>query len=142
MGSEPGLLQQAPRNPHVLAVRTGGRRLLVSAFVLEVVVSLALLLTASTRSDLPVWGGPVDGVLAFAVVGTAAWIWMVAPKVRHPRSLAIGHAAAATIPALEIAAVWWFRDALDLNILLPGLAWRTFIVLYTLPSAIDAWRRP
>ena len=118
-----------------------GRRLLVVGFVLELIASFALLLTASTRSDLPEWGGPVDVVIAFAVVATAAGIWMAAPKVRDASSLAVGHAAAATLPALEIAAVWWFRDELDLNILLPGLAWRTFIALYTLPSSIDAWRR-
>ena len=120
----------------------GGRRLLVLAFAVELIVSFALLLIASTRAALPSWGGPVDGALAFAVVATAAAIWYVAPKVRDARWLSIGHAAAATVPALEIAAVWWFRDALDLNILLPGLAWRTFITLYTLPMAIDAWRRP
>ena len=119
----------------------GGRRLLVVGFVLELVASFALLLTASTRTDIPPWGGPVDVVIAFAVVATAAGIWTLAPKVRDAASLAVGHAAAATLPALEIAAVWWFRDQLDLNILLPGLAWRTFIALYTLPSAIDAWRR-
>jgi len=118
-----------------------GRRALVGAFVLELIASFALLLTASTRSELPVWGGPVDVVLAFAVVATAAGIWMRAAKVRDASSLAIGHAAAATLPALEIVAVWWFRGELDLNILLPGLAWRTFIALYTLPSALDVWRR-
>ena len=106
---------------------------------MELVISFTLLLIASTRSELPAWGGPVDVVVAFAVVATAAWIWMLAPKIRSSWSLTIGHAAAATIPALEIAAVWWFRDQLDLNILLPGLAWRTFIVLYTLPAALDAW---
>ena len=119
----------------------GGRRLLVIAGVLEAIVSVALLLIASTsRSNLPDWGGPVDVAIAFALVGTAAWIWMIAQKVRDTRSLSIGHTAAATVPALEIAAVWFFRDAVDLNVLLPGLAWRTFIVLYTVPAALDAWR--
>lgn len=117
-----------------------GRRVLVGVFVVELIASFALLLTASTRSELPAWGGAVDVVIAFAVVATAAAIWILAPKVRDASSLAVGHAAAATLPALEIAAVWWFRDALDLNILLPGLAWRTFIALYTLPAALDAVR--
>ena len=121
----------------------GGRRLLVVAGVLEVVVSVTLLLIASTaRSSLPAWGGPVDVALAFALVGTGAWIWVVAPKVRDVAALSVGHAAAATVPALEIAAIWFLRDQLDLNVLLPGLAWRTFIVLYSVPAAIDAWRAP
>ena len=120
----------------------GGRRLLVVAGATLVVVSVTLLLIASTaRSNLPGWGGPVDVAIAFALVATAAWIWAVAPKTRGPWALSVGHAAAATVPALEIAAVWFFRDQLDLNVLLPGLAWRTFIVLYTVPAALDAWRR-
>jgi len=114
----------------------------IALFIAELVVSFALLLIASTLSDLPAWGGPVDVVFAFAVVATAAWIWTLAPKARDPWALTVGHAVAATVPALEIAAVWWFRDELDLNVLLPGLAWRTFIVLYTIPAAINAWRRP
>jgi len=138
VGSHAGLPEAASRRGQDVAI--DGRRALVGAFVLELIASFALLLAASTRSELPAWGGPVDGGLAFVVVATAAGIWMLAPKVRDASSLTVGHAAAATLPALVIAAVWWFRDQLDLNILLPGLAWRTFIALYTLPSAIDAWR--
>jgi hypothetical protein len=119
----------------------GGRRLLVAGAAFEVVVSVMLLLIASTtRSNLPDWGGPVDVALAFALVGTAAWIWMLAPKTRDAWALSVGHAAAATIPALVIAAVWFFRKELDLNVLLPGLAWRTFIVLYSVPAALGVWR--
>ena len=119
----------------------GRRRLLVVAGVLEAGVSVALLLIASTSgSDLPDWGGPVDVAVAFVLVGTAAWIWMLAPKTRDAWALSVGHTAAATIPALLIAAVWYFRDQLDLNVLLPGLAWRTFIVLYSIPAALSVWR--
>ena len=119
----------------------GGRRLLVVAAVLEAIVSVALLLIASTsRSDLPDWGGPIDVAIAFTLVGTAAAIWMLAPKTRDAWALSVGHAAAATIPALVIAAVWYFRDDVDLNVLLPGLAWRTFVVLYSIPAALSVWR--
>jgi hypothetical protein len=113
----------------------------VAVFAAEVVVSCALLLIAATRSALPPWGGPLDGVLAFIVVGTAIWIWTLAPKGRDPWALSAGHAAAAFVPAFVLAAVWFFRDQLDLNVLLPGLAWRTFIVLYSVPAALGAWQR-
>ena len=119
----------------------GRGRLLVVVGVLEASVSIALLLIASTkRATLPEWGGPVDVAIAFALVGTAAWIWTLAPKTRDAWALSVGHAAGATIPALVIAAVWYFRDDVDLNVLLPGLAWRTFIVLYSIPSALGVWR--
>ncbi len=119
----------------------GGRRLLVIAGVLEVIVSVALLLVASAaRSRLPDWGGPVDVAIAFALIATAASIWTLAPKTRDAWALSVGHAAAATIPALVIASVWYFRSDVDLNVLLPGLAWRMFIVLYSIPAAVSVWR--
>ena len=119
----------------------GGRRLLVVIGAVEVIASVALLLIASvSRSSLPDWGGPVDVAIAFALVGTAAWIWTLAPKTRDSWALSVGHAAGATIPALETAAVWYFRNDVDLNVPLPGLAWRTFIVLYSMPAALGVWR--
>jgi len=48
----------------------------------------------------------------------------------------VRHGLAATVPALMLVAIWWYRDSLDLNVLLPGLAWRTWLVLYTVPSAL------
>jgi hypothetical protein len=119
----------------------GGRRLLVAIGALEVILSVALLLVASTaRSSLPEWGGLVDVAIALGLVATAACIWTLAPKTRDALALTVGHAAAATIPALVIAAVWYFRNDLDLNVLLPGIAWRTFIVLYSVPAAVSVWR--
>ena len=99
-------------------------------------VSVALLLIASTRSDLPSWGGIVDGIIAFTLVGTSFFVWRRAGEAATLRDLRIGHGLAATVPALMLVAIWWYRDSLDLNVLLPGLAWRTWLVLYTVPSAL------
>jgi len=41
-----------------------------------------------------------------------------------------------------LVAIWWYRDSLDFNILLPGLAWRAWLVLYTIPSALALVGRP
>jgi len=40
------------------------------------------------------------------------------------------------VAALVLVAIWWYRESLDFNVLLPGLAWRTWLVPYTLPSAL------
>ena len=98
--------------------------------------SVALLLIASTRSDLPSWGGIVDGIIAFTLVGTSFFVWRRGGEAATLRDLRIGHGLAATVPALMLVAIWWYRDSLDLNVLLPGLAWRTWLVLYTVPSAL------
>jgi hypothetical protein len=97
---------------------------------------VTLLLIASTRSDLPPWGGPVDVIIAFTLVATAFLIWRRAGDRAGLGELRIGHGVAAVVPALVLAAMWWYRESLDFNILLPGLAWRTWLVLYTLPFAL------
>jgi hypothetical protein len=99
-------------------------------------VSVALLLFASTRADLPSWGGPLDVVIAFTLVATGFLIWRRAGDRAGFREFRAGHAAAAIVPALLLVAIWWYRESLDFNVLLPGLAWRTWLVLYTIPSAL------
>ncbi len=59
-------------------------------------------------------------------------IWRRAGSAAGMRELRIGHGVAAIV----LAAIWWYRESLDFNILLPGLAWRTWHVLYTIPSAL------
>ena len=74
--------------------------------------------------------------MAFTLVGTAFLIWRRAGDRSGLRELSLGHTIATTVPALVLVAIWWYRESLDLNILLPGLAWRTWLVLYTIPSAL------
>ena len=107
---------------------------LLAVAVVQLVVSVALLLFASTRADLPAWGGPLDAAIAFTLIATAFLIWRRAGDRVGLPELRLGHAVAAIVPALVLVAIWWYRDSLDFNILLPGLAWRTWLVLYTLPS--------
>jgi hypothetical protein len=46
------------------------------------------------------------------------------------RELRFGHALAAATRALVLLAIWWNREAIDFNVLLPGLAWRIWLVLH------------
>ena len=94
------------------------------------------MLIASTRADLPPWGGPLDVAIAFTLVATSFLIWRRAGNRAGIEEFRIGHGVAAIVPALALAAMWWYREALDFNVLLPGLAWRTWLVLYTIPSAL------
>ena len=107
-------------------------------------MSLALVLYASTTPPeaLPVWGGPLDVAVAAALFVTAGWIWSRAMSRVDESSWRAAHLVAATVPALTLVAVWAFREQLDLNVLLPGLGWRTFLFLYSLPSCLTAWRQP
>jgi hypothetical protein len=51
-------------------------------------------------------------------------------------------AFAAAQLAVSFGRVFWASLRLDWNILLPGLAWRLFIMLYAMPAAIALARRP
>ncbi|HZI76989.1 MAG TPA: hypothetical protein VFD73_23735 [Gemmatimonadales bacterium] len=59
-----------------------------------------------------------------------------------PRTLADGPLALflATLPSLVLVALWLGRARVDWNIILPGVAWRLFLVLYTAPFITQ--RRP
>lgn len=109
---------------------------LVALALVQLGISVTLLLIASTRSDLPSWGGPLDVIIAFTLVGTGVLIWRRAGDRAGFREFRVGHGVAAIIPALMLAAIWWYRESLDMNVLLPGLAWRTWLVLYTIPAAL------
>ncbi len=85
---------------------------------------------------MPSWGGPLDVAIAFTLIATSFLVWRRAGERVGPAELRARHAVAAVVPALVLAAMWWYRDALDFNVLLPGLAWRTWLVLYTLPSIL------
>lgn len=75
-------------------------------------------------------------IVAFTLIGTSFLIWRRAGSRAGVGEFRIGHGVAAVVPALVLAAMWWYREALDFNVLLPGLAWRTWLVLYTIPYAL------
>jgi amino acid transporter len=83
----------------------------------------------------------VDVVIAFSLIATSFLIWRRAAGREGLRALRMAHGIAAIVPALVLVALWLYRDSLDFNVLLPGLAWRTWIVLYTLPAAITVVSR-
>ena len=114
---------------------------LVMLGVVQLAISIALLLFASTGADLPPWGGRLDGLIAFTLVATGFIIWRRAADNAGRWELRIGHGVAAIVPALVLVAIWCYREALDFNVLLPGLAWRTWLVLYTMPFAVTLLNR-
>ena len=47
--------------------------------------------------------------------------------------------AVVTPVPLILVGMWIFRDSLDFNILLPGLAWRIYFLLSILPHVLSLW---
>lgn len=119
-------------------------QVLVVAGVAQLLISVTLLLVASTApaDRLPRWGGPLDAAVAFSLVGTLVLLHRAAADRVVPADMRVSYRVATTLPAVMLVLLWIFRDRLIWNILLPGLAWRSFVVLSALPLALVVWREP
>jgi len=108
-------------------------------------LSVGLLLVAGTARTEIAGGtvsfiGVLDVAVAFAVVLVG---WLI---VARATALVGGFArrwsygVATVLPAAVLVGLWLARDRLLWNVLLPGLAWRTYILLACLPAALAVWR--
>jgi hypothetical protein len=104
-------------------------------------VGLLLFASSAGAEALPGWAGPVDVFLALSLVVTAALLYRAADGQAWEWSLRAAYPVAVWLPSLLLLAMWLGRDSLDFNVLLPGVVWRLFLVLHTLPYALELWRR-
>jgi hypothetical protein len=117
-------------------------RILVVAAVVQLALSVVLLLVASTTTGrLPRCGGPVDVAVAFSLVLTLALLHRASADRVGAAALRASYRIATTLPAFVSVMLWVFRDRLIWNTLLPGLAWRSFVLLSALPLAFAAFER-
>ena len=122
-------------------VRRSGR-VLMGVDALLSSVSWALLLYASTHAfeQLPKWAGPLDGVIAFIVVILSAVIERSYRGLISAELTQLAHTLATyLVPALLIL-LFILQHQLIWNTLLPGLAWRVYVVLLVLPASLAAIR--
>lgn len=101
-------------------------------------VSTYLVLYASTADVAPPkWGGYLDVGLVFVIVYLSFRIF---EKGKSNPPFQTAHRAALNIMPLMLLGIWIYRNSLDLNILLPGLAWRTYLFFHILPYALNLWK--
>ena len=114
------------------------RPLLLSAAALFILsTSLVWIASISARS-LPAWGGILDVIVAFAIAVLLFYVYSlrILPSSEHYR---LSLMAAAYLVPLALIVMWLLRDMLDFNILLPGLAWRTYVFFMILPPCLSLW---
>jgi hypothetical protein len=109
------------------------------------VISVTLLLIASTapvafEPGQLTWQGVVDVVTAFAVVLAGIGVTIKAAVLVDDQARRLSYGIATVLPALLLVSMWLFQDRLRWNVLLPGLAWRTYVLLFSLPPALALWR--
>lgn len=111
----------------------------ILSFLILFVVSTAILLIASTaKTPISPWGGYLDVGIVVLIALTGFAIYQRNKSV--PR-YDISHQVAIYLFALILVGMWIYRAALDFNILLPGVAWRTYFFLSILPHALSLWKR-
>lgn len=120
------------------------RGLLLGGAALFIVSSAFPVAASVLRLDpAPRWMGVGDVVLAFALVAVG-----MAIVSRKPRDFD-GHVVEATFRAYRalanaflffLALFLVIGDAIEWGILLPGLAWRAWLLVLVLPSWIALWR--
>jgi hypothetical protein len=112
-------------------------QLYIASFMILFCVSTAILLTASTsKTPVPLWGGYLDVgiVVLIALIGFAFH-----QRDKRAPCFNISYQVAIYLFPLILIGMWVYRDTLDFNILLPGVAWRTYFFLSILPHALSLW---
>ena len=113
-------------------------KIYILAFFILFSISTAILLIASTaKAPVPAWGGYLDVGIVVLIALTGFTI--------HQRNKSlprydISHQIAIYFFPLMLVGTWLYRDSLDFNILLPGLAWRTYFFLSILPFGLSLWK--
>ena len=106
----------------------------VSLFVLSTII---LLIASTAKVPVPAWGGYLDVAIVILIAFTGLTIHQRSKSVsRYGTSYQI----AMYLFPLIVVGMWLFRDSLDFNILLPGVAWRTYFFLSILPHALGLWK--
>ena len=119
-------------------MRKVSNKFYILLFVILFGISTVLVLIASTaKTPLPAWGGYLDVgiVVLLAFIGIA-----IRQRDTSMPLYDISHQIAVYLFPLVLVGMWLYRDSIDFNILLPGLAWRTYFFLSILPHGLNLWK--
>jgi hypothetical protein len=110
----------------------------ILSFVILFGVSTALLLIASTaKTPLPAWGGYLDVAIVVLIAFTGITIHQ---RNKSAPRYDMSYQVAIYLFPLILVGMWLYRNSIDFNILLPGLAWRTYFFLSILPHGLNLWK--
>jgi fumarate reductase subunit C len=98
--------------------------------------TLAVAIAPGTLS----WQGIVDVVSAFILVILGAVLTVRANALVGRSTHRLAYGVATLLVPLMLVGMWLNARRLLWDVLLGGLAWRSWLLLYALPAAIAVWR--
>ncbi len=119
------------------------RSALLGAAVFGVSTAFPIAASIWPADAMPTWVGILDVVLAFAAVGLAIRVVTLAEKQVDDRAIRLSYRiyrGLASVPLGLLVLFFVVGDRINWNVLLPGLAWRSWLLMYTLPAAIAAYQ--
>ncbi|MGZ9225712.1 MAG: hypothetical protein ACXW4M_09165 [Anaerolineales bacterium] len=110
----------------------------IVSFIVLLIISTALVLIASTaKTPLPAWGGYLDVGIVVLIAFTGITIHQ---RNKSAPRYDISHQIAVYLFPVVLVGMGLYRNSIDFNILLPGLAWRTYFFLSILPQGLNLWK--
>jgi hypothetical protein len=130
------------RSSPVRSLGRAARVLVLSAGALFVISTAFPALAAVTPAPPPRWIGVVDVAVAFATILSTVVIVLVTRGVvsieARLRSYRV-YRVLATVPLGLLLLFLIAGDRIHWQVLLPGLAWRTWLFIYATPAALTVW---
>ena len=114
-------------------------KILFGIYLLLYTISTFILLIAGTaKTPLPKWGGYVDVSIAILIAVLGFTIFgMNKTSLQYETN----HRVTLYLLPVLLLGMWLLRNVFDFNILLPGLAWRTFFFMHILPYGLNVWKQ-
>ncbi len=121
-----------------MATRTSRARIIVWLFCALYILSLLFVVVASliNISQHPAWMGIADVLVAFLLVGVMIALAVLTQGKVNPRAEHSSYRVyrwLGVVPLILLALFFLTGEAINWTTLLPGLAWRVFVLSYSLP---------
>ncbi len=120
------------------------RLLILLVLVLFTISTVLLLIASSGRWKIDAleitWQGIVDVLLALVLSILSMIVGQRARNRIGFSELSLSYNLALLLFASMLLGMWVFANDITWDVLLPGLAWRTWLLLYALPRALTLWR--
>ena len=113
------------------------RLYIIFFLTLFAVSSTILLIAAAAKTPVPAWGGYLDVGIVVLLAFTGI---MIHGRNKNAPQYATSYQIVVYLFPLILVGIWLARNSLDFNILLPGVAWRTYLFISILPHAINLWK--